>query len=105
MQPYTIKISVKAKRNILNIKYYIKYNLLSSQASEKFETDFFRKLDKIAKEPHLYEKEFFGKHLYHKAVVGKYIIAFRIDEQAHTVHIVAIGHSLQKRRNIVKGRK
>ncbi len=58
MLPYTINISEKAERNILNIKYYIKYNLLSAQASEKFEADLFKKLDKIAKEPHLYENSF-----------------------------------------------
>lgn len=35
-------------------------------------------------------------------MVGKYIIVFRIDEQTHTIHIIAVGHSRQKRKNIIK---
>lgn len=102
MQPYNIALTQSAKRDLLNIKYYIKYQLLSKQASDNFENAVYRKFDTICNEPHIYQQEYFGKYIYRKAIVNRYIIAFRVDEQTHTVYIIAIGHSLQKRKNIVK---
>ncbi len=104
MSTYNITLTQKARQDMLNIKYYIKYMLLSSQAAEAEVTLslFYKKFDQIAKNPYLYPCDNFGKHSYHMAVVKKYIIAFRIDENTHTVYIVAIGHSLRKRKNIVK---
>lgn len=102
MRPYNIILTAKAANDIVNIKYYVKYMLMSPQSAETIEADLLKKFARIAEAPHIYPTEYFGKHIYRKSIVKKYIIAFRIDEATRTVHIIAIGHSLQKRKNIVK---
>ncbi len=102
---YRIIESNRAKRNIHRISDYLLFVLQSKQATKNFLDEVEQKYDKIARNPYGYTEAPFGKYWYRKATVGKYIIAFRIDEQTHTVHIIAIGHSLQKRSNITKDRK
>lgn len=105
MNRYRVIYTPQAQRNAKRIVGYIKNVLLSRQAAD----DFIRKLKEkeqiISENPHLYPFERFGKYTYRKASVKRYIIAFRIDEDTHTVHIIAIGHSLQKRGNITKPTK
>lgn len=102
---YNIEIHAQARQDFRHITNYITFVLCSNQAATNFYNRVEQKLNKIAKNPYGYAEVPFGKYWYRKATVGKYIIAFRIDEQTHTVHIIAIGHSLQKRSNITKGRE
>ncbi len=99
---YKLFETVEVLHDIDRITQYMINVLLSKQAAQDFLYKLKEKYIKICKNPYGYEEQQFGKYWYRKAVVGKYIIAFRIDEQTHTVYIVAIGHSLQKRKNIVK---
>lgn len=99
---YKISVSEKAQAQFEQITQYMLSVLLSTQAASDFVDSLNKKYKQIAKEPHLYPYEQFGRSFYHKATLNKYILAFRIDEATRTVHIIAIGHSLQKRKNIVK---
>ncbi len=99
---YKVLYSKRANENAERIVSYIKYVLLSPKAAENFILSLKRKEKDIATNPHLYPSEFFGKHLYRYAMIKRYIIVFRIDEGTHIVNIIAIGHSLQKRKNIIK---
>ncbi len=99
---YNIFYSNRARDDAKRIVEYIKYVLVSPQAAANFIDSLKEKEKAIIKEPHLYPSEFFGKNLYHYSMVKKYMVVFRIDENTHTVFIIAIGHSLRKRKNIVK---
>lgn len=99
---YKLNVSKKAQNQLEQIVQYMMYILLSPQTSNKFADEVEQKYEKICKNPHLYPEEYFGYKKYRYAMVGKYIIVFRIDEQTHTVHIIAVGHSRQKRKNIIK---
>ena len=102
MNNYNVIYTPHARANALRIVSYMQNILLSNQAAKNFISKLKEKETAIAKNPYGYQEEFFGRALYRKATVGQYIIAFRIEETAHTVHIIAIGHSRQKRRNIIK---
>ncbi len=99
---YTVLVEEKAQADFERIAFYIRHILLNQNAAINFVEKITNKYEMISKNPYGYAEVPFGKYWYRKATIGKYIIAFRIDEQTHTVHIIAIGHSLQKRQNIIK---
>lgn len=101
---YNVTVEEKAQQDLERIAFYIRHILLNHKAANDFVDKIQNKYTTISRNPYGYAEYRFGKYWYRKANVGKYIIAFRVDEQTHTVYIVAIGHSLQKRSNIVKGR-
>ncbi len=100
--PYKLNISEQAQKNSRQIVNYIKYALLNPQASDSFIDALEKRYIKILQNPHGFSAEWINNKLYRKTMVKKYVVLFRIDEQAHTVHIIAIGHSLRKRKNIIK---
>lgn len=101
---YRLKIHDKAQLDAERIAKYIKFSLLNSKAAKDFTNILYRRYITICKNPHLFPSEYIDGRLYKKAMVKKYIVLFRIDENTQTIHIIAIGHSLQKRRNIVKNK-
>lgn len=102
MLPYKLSVLDKAQRDALRIKAYIKYILFNNKAADDFVRALDEKYKQIIKSPHVYPQRLFGNRLYRFAMVKRYLVVFRIDEDTHTVHIIAIGHCLQKRKNIVK---
>ncbi len=105
MLPYKVKFYQEAQTDFNRIVDYMQYILYSRQAAITFAKKVKAKISMIAKDPYAYEPHQINRLVYRFANVNKYLIAFRIDEKTRTVHIIAIGHSLQNRRNIVKHRK
>ena len=102
MQRYNIDVQLKAQLDAERIDDYIRYILLNPKAADDLINCLEMSYKKIANNPHGFSIEWIANKAYRRALVKDYIVLFRIDEQTHTVHIVAIGHSLQKRKNIVK---
>lgn len=102
---YKLLIQSKAHKDAERIDDYIRYTLLNPQAANAFIDCLERRYIKIAENPYAFSREYIDNYLYRKAMVKKYMIIYRIDENTHTVHIIAIGHSLQKRKNIIKRKK
>lgn len=102
MQQYRVEVQLKAQLDAERIDDYIRYILLNPKAADDFIDNLETYYNKIANNPHEFSIEWIAGKAYRRALVKDYIALFRIDEQMHTVHIIAIGHSLQKRKNIVK---
>lgn len=96
MIPYEVISDDGAEKDILQIVNYMRCILCSNQAARNFLDALEEKFKKIAEEPHMYKPQKIGREFYRKAIVNKYVVAFSIDEASHTVHITAIGHTLQK---------
>lgn len=102
MNAYTLAIAPEALAEIRNIKFYLKYVLYSPKAADDFETDLYKKIDIILKAPQMYQSERIGKRYYRQAFVKKYVIIFYVSEASKTVHIIAVGHSRQRRSKLIK---
>ena len=102
MQRYNIDVQLKAQLDAERIDDYITYILLNPKAADDFINCLEMSYNKIANNPHGFSIEWIANKAYRRALVKDYIVLFRIDEQTHTVYVIAIGHSLQKRKNIVK---
>lgn len=97
-------IQDKALHDAEKIKDYIRSILLNNKAANDFVEKLDQRYNRIMQSPYLYPEAYFGHKKYRYAMVGKYMIVFRTDESTHTVYVIAIGHSLQKRKNITKGK-
>ncbi len=100
---YKLIVQSKAQADADRIIDYIRYILFNNQAALEFVNCLEKRYRQIADNPHAFTNEWIDNRLYKKATVKRYLIIYRINEQTHTVYIIAIGHGLQKRRNIVKG--
>ena len=99
---YKLNVTKNAQEQLEQIVRYILFILLSPQTANNFTNKVEQKYVSICKNPYIYPEKNFGYKKYRYAMVGKYMIIFRIDEQTKTVQVIAIGHSLQKRKNIIK---
>lgn len=104
MSTYTVIIEPSAVESIENIKYYLKHVLYATKASQDFETALYKKLELISKNPHLYRGEWIGNKYYYIVAIKNYIAAYQVKESTQTIHIMAVGHSLQKRIHVIKRR-
>lgn len=99
---YNLEVQSKAHKDAERIDDYIRFTLFNEPAANDFIDTLEKKYKQIANNPHIFSVEYINGIFYRKALVKKYVVIFRIDEQNHIVYIIAIGHSLQKRKNIVK---
>ena len=104
MNGYTLDIHDTAAADIREIVNYLNNILYSKQAAFQFLDSLEKKYKSIAKEPHLFPKEWIKNSFYHKAMIKQYVLIFQIEELTKTVHIIAVGHSLQKRSHLIKRR-
>ncbi len=102
MITYNIHVRKKALKDLTQIRDYLNNILRNHKAAVDFINAVDTKLEQIAKEPHLYPCDRIAGILYRKAMVKQYIIAFYIDEPSKTVHIIAVGHSRQRRSKLIK---
>ena len=102
MRKYNLIVQSKAQRDVERIDDYIRFTLFNSEAADSFIGCLEKRYNQIENNPHIFSSELINGRLYKKAMVKRYVLIFRIDEQTHTVHIIAVGHSLQKRKNILK---
>lgn len=102
MSAYKLEIHESATADIQRIVDYLKDILYSKQAAFNFLDGLEKKYKNIVREPHLYPGKWIRKAYYRKAMVRQYIIIFRIDEPSKTVHIIAVGHSRQRRSKLIK---
>ena len=102
MITYNIHVRRKALKDLDQIRDYLNNILRNHKAAVDFVNAVNTKLEQIAKEPHLYPYDKIGEIVYRKAMVKQYIIAFCIDETSKTVHIIAVGHSRQRRSKLIK---
>lgn len=101
---YRIYVQYKAQADAERIYDYIRYTLLNPQAAEMFLNCLEKRYEQISNNPHGFSIELVNGRQYRKALIKRYVVIFRVDEYAHTVHIIAIGHSLQRRTNVIKHR-
>lgn len=102
---YTVIIAPEAEQDVFWIKTYIERILLAPQAYENFEKAIFKTITRIENNPHVFPMFTVNGIAYRKAQIKKYLAIFRVDENSRTVHIIAFGHSLQRRKNILNHKK
>lgn len=91
MNQYNIRYSKEAKQDLINIKKYIKYNLLEPNIANKLITKIKKEIGKLAVDAKIYniiDDDFIKKLEIRKILVDNYIVFYRIKNK--TIEIVRI---------------
>lgn len=98
---YEVRISKQAERQLKEIFQYISYTLQAPGTAEKMLDLLEREIVSLSSFPNripLTQDEPWHSQGIHKMVVKNYLVYFWVDENAQTVHIIAVvyGHRDQK---------
>lgn len=91
MSKYIIEYSQEAKKDLIDIKKYIKYNLQEPNIAKKLITKIRKSIDSLKDNPKIYsaiDDELIKRLEIRKLIVDNYIIFYRIKE--NTIQIVRV---------------
>lgn len=102
MNKYKIQFSKDAKKDLIDIYSYIKYNLQEPTIAKKLIAKIRKEIDKLKDNPTIYaiiKDEIIKKREIRKIKINNYIIFYKIEEKNKIIEIVRIMYG---RRNWTK---
>jgi len=90
---YSYKFAPKAQNDLNEVLLYIEQELSNSKAAKDLADELFVKIDNIREFPlsgRVVDNEFFIDQTLRKFIVGKYIVFYKVNQEAKTIIIVRI---------------
>ncbi len=84
MKKYNIEYSMESKKDLVEIKRYIKYNLQEANTAQKLITKIKEEIDGLKDNPEMYsiiDDDIIKRFEIRKLVVDNYIIFYRINDE------------------------